>query len=664
MNELKNIKGIGPKSIGYLNKLNINNIDDLVNYYPYRYNVLERSDISKLNDSDKIIIDGLIENNPQIYYFKNRMNRMLFRLKTKNNLINISIFNRAFLKNKLLIGTEVIIIGKYDKKRNTIVASDIKFGLLSNEPIIEPIYHLTHGLTGKQLNTMIREALILDNNYFDYIPSIYLDKYKFLDKEKSLNLIHGLTNNKELIKEARLRLKYEELFIYMLKMNYLKINNSNKFGITRNVDFNAIEELINKLPFELTIDQLKGIKEIYEDMNSKYVMNRLIQGDVGSGKTIVSFIALYINYLSGYQGTLMAPTEILANQHYENIIKIFRDYNINIALLTGHMTKKDKSKIYEQINNGEVDIIIGTHALLNGELKYNKLGLVITDEQHRFGVNQRNTLIDKGINPDILSMSATPIPRTYAITLYGDMKVTNIRTKPAGRKDVNTILKNNNEIKDVLELMYKELKNNHQIYVIAPMIEEDDNLESVVKLEENLNKAFGKLYKIGILHGKMSANEKESMMNDFTNNKIQILISTTVIEVGVDVANATMIVIFDSYKFGLSTLHQLRGRVGRSSLDSYCILISPKETERLNILTKTNDGFIISEEDFKLRGSGDLFGYKQSGEVQFKIANLHRDFNILKQANIDSEAILNSKEYVKQYREILSKVLGNINLLN
>ena len=450
----------------------------------------------------------------------------------------------------------------------------------------------------------------------------------------------------------------------MLKMNYLKINNSNKLGITRNVDFKQVEELINKLPFELTTDQLKGIKEIYEDMNSKYVMNRLIQGDVGSGKTIVSFMALYINYLSGYQGTLMAPTEILATQHYENIIKIFKDYNISITLLTGHMTKKEKTKIYEQINNGEIDIIIGTHALLNDELKYNKLGLVITDEQHRFGVNQRNTLIDKGINPDILSMSATPIPRTYAITLYGDMKVTNIKTKPVGRKDVKTILKNNNEIKDVLELMYQELKNNHQIYVIAPMIEEDDNLESVEKLEENMNKAFGKLYKIGILHGKMSPQEKESMMNDFTNNKIQILISTTVIEVGVDVGNATMIVIFDSYKFGLSTLHQLRGRVGRSSLDSYCVLISPKETERLNILTKTNDGFIISEEDFKLRGSGDLFGYKQSGEVQFKISNLHRDFNILKQASIDSEAILNSKEDVKQNKEILSKILGNINLLN
>lgn len=664
IDSLNSIKGIGPKTLKCLNKLNINGVDDLINYYPYRYQVWKRTNLNSIEDFNHVIIDGIVENNPQIYFFKNRINRIIFRLNTKDRIINITIFNRAFLKNKITSGTNVIVIGKFDQKSNTLVANDIRFGELKDEPIIEPIYHLTTGLSQKQLNNIIIDALKETDNIFDYIPSIYSEKYHFIDKKQSLKIIHGQISDQNLHTKAKLRLTYEELFIYMLKMNYLKISNASKKGIKRNVSFSRVEELIKNLPFTLTKDQIDGVKDIYNDLNSRYIMNRLIQGDVGSGKTILSFIALYINYLSGYQGSLMAPTEILAKQHYDNILKVFNGLNIRIALLLGNTTKQEKKKLYEQIQKGQIDIVIGTHALLNETLTYKKLGLVITDEQHRFGVNQRNILINKGINPDILSMSATPIPRTYAITLYGDMKVTSIKTKPQGRKDVITVIKKDDEIKDILTMMYRELKNNHQIYVIAPMIEEDDSLQSVKTLEQNMNKAFGKLYNIGVLHGKMTNKEKEQMMNDFSNNNIQILISTTVVEVGVDVANATMIVIFDSYKFGLSTLHQLRGRVGRSNLESYCILVSSKETERLNILTKTNDGFIISEEDFKMRGSGDLFGFKQSGEVQFKIANLHQDFKILKQANIDSETLLQNKELVKANKEIINNILGDINILN
>lgn len=662
--ELSMIKGIGPKTIKCLNKLNINSINNLINYYPYRYELLKRTNLNKVDDPNHVVIDGVIESQPQLYFFKHKINRMTFRINVQNKILNIVIFNRAFLKNKLLIGTNVIVIGKYDEQKNILTATDLKFGLLNKEITIEPIYHLTTGLSQKQISNFIVDALQQVDNIVDLIPPFYSKKYHFMDKLNSLKIIHQPPTDFNTFSQAKLRLVYEELFVYMLKMNYLKINNASKRGIKREVPFNKVQELISSLPYTLTTDQLIGVKEIYEDLNSEYVMNRLIQGDVGSGKTILSFIALYINYLSDYQGSLMAPTEILARQHYDNIVQLFSHLDIKIALLLGNTTKQDKKGIYEQLQNGEIDIIIGTHALLNEALTYKKLGLVITDEQHRFGVNQRNILINKGLNPDILSMSATPIPRTYAITLYGDMKVTNIRTKPQGRRDVITILKSDNEIKDILTMMYKELKEGHQIYVIAPMIEEDESLQSVNSLEQNMNKAFGKLYNIGILHGKMTNKEKEHMMEDYSKNNVQILISTTVVEVGVDVANATMIVIFDSYKFGLSTLHQLRGRVGRNSLTSYCILVSSKETERLDILTKTNDGFLISEEDFKMRGSGDLFGFKQSGEVQFKLADLHRDFKVLKQASVDSENLLKNKDLAQDNQNIINRVLGNINILN
>jgi len=393
-------------------------------------------------------------------------------------------------------------------------------------------------------------------------------------------------------------------------------------------------------------------------------MNRLLQGDVGSGKTIVSIVSMYINYLSGYQSALMAPTEVLATQHYQNIKNIFKDYNINVELLTGKTTTKEKNKIYKELKEGTIDIIVGTHALFTEKVDYKNLGLVITDEQHRFGVNQRANLKNKGITPDVLYMSATPIPRTYALTLYGDMEISNIKTLPSGKKDIITTVKKDNEIKDVLESMYIELKNNHQIYVIAPLVEESDKVDftNVYELEEKMNKAFGKLYKVGVLHGKMTSSEKEEVMTKFKNNEIQILISTTVIEVGVDVKNATMIVIFDAYMFGLSSLHQLRGRVGRNDLQSYCILISNNETERLNILTQTNDGFKISEEDFKLRGSGDLFGVKQSGDMVFSVADLKRDYNILLKAKEDSMYFLENEIEKEDNKNILELIKNNFGL--
>lgn len=638
---IEDIKGIGTKTLSNLKKIGINTIQELITYYPFRYDVIKRSDINNLNQDDNIIIDGISEEIPRVFYINKKLDKMSFRLNIGNNILNIVIYNRGFLKSRIKPGTEITVMGKYDKKHNIITAYNIELSLLDDIPRIEPVYHTTYGLTSKQLNQYILK--IKEYDVIDYIPKYLRNKYNLLNKKLAIKEIHN-PNDLEKLKLAQISLKYEELFLFMLKMNYLKMHKNVK-GLKREVDKNLIEEFISNLPFKLTVDQKKCVDDIYNDLTAEKRMNRLVQGDVGSGKTIVSFIAIYINYLSGYQSALMAPTEILANQHLINIKKIFESYNINVELLTGKT--KNKKRIYEDLEKGKIDCIIGTHALFTEDVKYNNLGLVITDEQHRFGVNQRSNLKNKGITPDILYMSATPIPRTYALTLYGDMDVSNIKTMPNGRKEVITLLKKETEIKDVLTRMYDEIKNNHQIYVIAPLIEESDkiSLENVNDLEKKMNQAFSKVCKIGVLHGKMTNKEKDEIMDKFKNNEISILISTTVIEVGVDVKNATMIVIFDSYRFGLSALHQLRGRVGRSDLQSYCILISDREKERLNILTTTNDGFKISEEDFLLRGSGDLFGIKQSGDMVFKIADFKKDYKILLKAKEDSEEFLNNGEY-------------------
>lgn len=450
----------------------------------------------------------------------------------------------------------------------------------------------------------------------------------------------------------------------MFKINYLKTEYQKEdLGIVRNIKEDSLIEVIKKIPFELTLDQKKVINEIIKDLNNKKRMNRLLQGDVGSGKTIVAIIAMYLNSLSGYQSALMAPTEILATQHYNNIKEILNkiDSNINVELITGSLVKKSKNNIYEELTNGNINIIIGTHALIQDEISYKNLGLVVTDEQHRFGVKQRMALRNKGVAPDVLYMSATPIPRTYALSIYGDMDISTIKELPKGRIPIKTYIKTNEEIKNVLNNMYETLKRSEQIYVIAPLIEESDitNLTNVYELKDKMELAFGKNYNIGIIHGKMLAEQKDLIMGEFLQNKINILISTTVIEVGVDVPNATMMVIFDAFRFGLSTLHQLRGRVGRGHKESTCILISDTDSKRLSVIESTNDGFEISEEDFKLRGHGDLFGIKQSGVLNFKIANLKEDYKILLQTKKDSLEYLQNEQY--QNDEIRKRLIDSIN---
>ena len=658
--QLEDIKGIGKTTIKYLNELGIYNIQDLITYYPFRYEITQNTDIHNLNDGDKVVIGGIVENVPTVIHFNRKLNKMSFHLNTGEFITNITIFNRAFLKDKLNVGHAVTIIGKYDQKHNSITASDIKFGLIEGT-LIEPIYHSSFKINSSKISKIIKS--VLDKvKPKDYIPDSFIRKYHFMDKQEAIKIVHN-PKDKEKLKKALARLKYEELFMYMMKISYLKKSKKQSDGLSRNVSYEQVLEIIDCLPFKLTKDQFKSVKDIYDDLTSSNRMNRLLQGDVGSGKTIVSFIALYINYLAGYQGALMAPTEILASQHYQNFLKLFP--NLNVVLLTGKLKAKEKKEAKALIESGKANIIIGTHALISEDVTYHNLGLVITDEQHRFGVAQRGNLKNKGITPDILYMSATPIPRTYALTLYGDMDISSIRTMPNGRKPVKTYVKTNKEIKDVLYMMLDQIKAHHQIYVIAPLIEESDkiDLEDVYKLEEKMKRAFGKVCNVGIMHGKMTPKEKDEVMDEFKQNKIQILISTTVIEVGVDVANATMIVIFDSYRFGLSALHQLRGRVGRNDLDSYCILISDRETKRLEVLTKTNDGFKVSEEDFKLRGGGDIFGVRQSGDMNFKLADIKNDYELLLRTKEDSETFMKSKEYDNpKYNFIKQTVTQSANL--
>ena len=643
MKELETIEGIGPKTKELLNKIKIYTVEDLLNYYPYRYDIIKRSDLSNLSDGDKIIIDGIVEGQPTTIYINKSLKKMIFRISTKTMILNITLYNRTHLYSDLKSGKEVTIIGKYNKLKNTVIVSDIRFGLLPPSAKIEPIYYTTEGLTVKQISKF--EAIALENDYdvIDLVPRYIEEKYNLMNKKSAIKNIH-VPEDILLLKKARQRIKYEELFMYVLKINYLKnkINNDN-LAIERNIDKDKLDKFIKSLPFELTLDQDKAVNDIINDLSIKKRMNRLLQGDVGSGKTIIALIAVYANYLSKYQSALMAPTEILAVQHYEEAKKIFSKYKLNIALLTSSTSNKDKKTIYEELENGKIDLIIGTQSLIQENVKYKKLGLVITDEQHRFGVNQRDTFKSKGISPDVLSMSATPIPRTYALTIYGDTDVSSIKSKPKGRKEIITVFKKEKDITDVLEMMKKELELNHQIYVVAPMIdtESDSEKESVYDLEEKMNKAFGKISKIGIIHGKLDPKDKDKVMKNFEKNKINILISTTVIEVGVNVPNASMIVIFNANMFGLSTLHQLRGRVGRGDTQSYCVLVAKESEERLRFLENTSDGFEISEYDFQTRGEGDLFGTRQSGELGLKMANIKRDFKMLLKAKEDADEFIN-----------------------
>ena len=665
MKKLVELDGIGSKTSLLFEKLGIYNVDDLITYFPKRYDVLKRTDISALQNKERVVLDGVVDGQPTVVQLSSSLKKVMFRITDDSGIYNIVVYNQTFLLKQLRFGMNVIVIGRYDKVRNIIVATEVRFGKLPKYATIEPIYSATEGLSSKVIVKAIDLALASDIEIVDYIPSYLIDKYNFPDKLWSIKQIHHPDSSIN-YKRAVQRLKYEEFFWYLLRVRYLKYwNNNSIFAIKKEFDDELVKKFINELSFDLTEDQIKTIEEIKNDLIANKTMNRLVQGDVGSGKTIVAFVTVYMNYLAGYQSALMVPTEILSGQHYQSALELFKNTDMEIALLTSSLTKKKRNDILKKLSDGRIDFVIGTQSLIQNEVIYKDLGLIITDEQHRFGVNQRKILKEKGVAPDVLSMSATPIPRTYALTIYGDMDVSSIKTKPIGRKEVVTITKSEKEIIDVLKLIKSEIDKGYQVYVVAPAIdgESDIELDNVIKLKEKLVLAFGKICEVGCVHGNLTSDEKVSIMHDFEVGKIKILISTTVIEVGVNVPNASMIVIFKANMFGLSTLHQLRGRVGRGSAQSYCILLSKEPCDRLKIMEETNDGFEISEYDFKNRGEGDLFGIRQSGQAEFKLADIKKDFKLLVRVKEDVDVFfdkyfeLNSYKKIKQYLE--NDILSN-----
>ncbi len=668
--KITNLKGIGPKVCKYFNRLGIETIYDLITYYPCCYQELKNMNLKEADHDLQVIVEGVIESNATIVRYGKNKSKITFRFATNEMVVSVVLFNRHFLLNKLIPGKNLVVIGKWDKYKNQIIASEIRFETLGKETKIEPIYHLTEGLTHKSISKYINMAL----SYYgilieEIIPNEIISKYKLLPLKDAIYIIHAPKNLKEALL-AKNTLKYHELFLFSVKLEVLKKNRlQEEKGIRYSFEKEKLKEFISNLPFSLTKDQENAVWEIVSDLEKPYPMNRLLQGDVGSGKTIVATLAIYTSYLSGYQAALMVPTEILAEQHFQTMKNLFPSYNLNVELITGKTQIKEKEKIYDALVNGEINLIIGTHALIQEKVKFKKLGLVITDEQHRFGVKQRKLLNQKEPGINVLYMSATPIPRTYALTLFGDMDISTIKTMPEGRKEIITNIYSEKEIIKALELIYKEVKKGHQGYIIVPLIEESEKieLENINIMSQKLKKAFKDHVKIGIIHGRLSALEKDEVMNEFVEGKLDVLLSTTVIEVGINVSNATFIVIFNAERFGLSQLHQLRGRVGRSTLQSYCVLITNIAKERLDILTKTNDGFLISEEDLKQRGPGEFFGTLQSGIIRFKLANIVEDFKLLRKTLEDAHLLLDRPDFetnksYKFIKSIADETLKNLTL--
>lgn len=624
-------------------QLGIHNIEELLTYYPYRYDFLEYH--MPTFEDFSLTADGLVTTSARIVYKRGYQSKMIFEIKIKEQVYQVSIFNRHFLASQIRNGKVLTVIGKCTGP-TTIVASDVKMASLNELATITPIYSVKEGMTSKSLQGYIRKALTYSHGKIEnFIPLPYLKQYRLVQREEALQMIHQ-PQSKNDIKHALRHLKYEEFLKFQLSMQYMHLHQGHQYGLAKDFSMTSLKKFVDGLPFALTEDQKKTCQEILNDLKRPHTMNRLVQGDVGSGKTIVGVIAMYANYLAGFQSALMAPTEILAKQHFANIQNYFKDTDVKIELLIGSLTNKEKEAIYQALASKKIDMVIGTHALIQSKVNFSHLGLVIADEQHRFGVKQRQALKTKGQAVDLLLMSATPIPRTLAISLFGDMDVSTIKTMPGGRKKVITKFYPGKSMKLILPFLKEYLVSGQQCYVVCPLVDESDGLEArdAQSIYEAMKAYFKGHYEVGLLHGRMSDEDKERVMNAFRDNQIQILVATTVIEVGVDVGNANLMVIYNADRFGLSTLHQLRGRVGRQDSQGYCFLLSDSHNEtsieRVRFLENCDDGFEISEFDLKLRGPGEVLGQRQSGLPTFTIANLFEDYQILETARKDAQVIL------------------------
>ena len=670
------VKGIGPKKAQKLNKLGIFTLKDLIYYFPRQFE--DRNNFKKIfelqNDEKatiRVVVIGIEISNP-----RKGMNITKIDVKDDTGYAKLVFFNQNYIKDRFKPGDTLLVFGRVKKEFKNIELSSCEIEFLTNSPKktfkIIPTYPLTYGVSNREIIGIIKTVFSDPNlEIKEYLPNRIIEKYKLCSLDYAIRNIHNPTS-KEALKISLYRIIFEEFLILQLGLFAFKNGIEDIKGIKFREN-KILDNILTSLPFKLTGAQDRALNEIIKDMNSSNSMNRLVQGDVGSGKTIVALLALSYCVLNGYQGALMAPTEILAQQHYLSFTDTLKDFGIKIELLVGSLTKKQKEKVLDKVKNNKVDILIGTHALIEDSVEFDKLGLVITDEQHRFGVRQRNKLSSKGYNPDILVMTATPIPRTLALILYGDLDISIIDELPPGRQSIETIAINKEKRDNIYNsLVRNEVKKGRQVYIVCPLVEESETIEakSAIHLVEELKNQYFSDLKVGLLHGKMKSSEKDSIMKSFKNKELDILVSTTVIEVGINVPNATLMIIENAERFGLAQLHQLRGRVGRGSYKSYCILIYASKSDickqRMSIMEESNDGFKISEKDLEIRGPGEFFGTRQHGIPELKVANIFKHMKILKLAQQEARYIIGNdfklQSYENKYlkREIINRFKNSI----
>ncbi|MEB3059570.1 ATP-dependent DNA helicase RecG [Parvimonas micra] len=658
--ELKDIKGIGEKKIALLNKLGIFTVNNLLEYFPYSYiDTTKFKKISEITEegsySYRLKIISLMENRKK----RNIRVTKFLAMDEEMNYCTIVYFNSIFISKNLKINNVYEMYGRAKLLgKNVEIQSPTMQNKANIIGSIIPQYHLCKGISNLDIVKIIQN-LLKKNSYFEEkIPSNILNELNLESYDNAIRNIHFPKDNESFIRAKR-RLAFDEIFYFQLSMKKLKRNNEDaiKFEIK-----DETFDFIKSLSFKLTNSQNKVLDDIFRDMTSDKQMNRLVQGDVGCGKTIISFVAMFNVIKNGFQSVLMTPTEILARQHYESAKKLFFKYNIKVELLVGSLKESEKKVIREKIENGEVDIIIGTHAVFQEKVVYKNLGFVITDEQHRFGVKQRLLLSKKSKNPDILVMSATPIPRTVGLVMFCDLDISTIDELPSGRGKVKTYFVDENYEERYMNFIKKHISEGRQAYIVCPLVDESDTLElqSVINLYERLKERYFQDVEIEFIHGKLKPVDKDRIMKNFENGKIKVLVATTVIEVGINVPNSNIMVIYNAERFGLSQLHQLRGRIGRGNYESFCILVSNNKStnvkKRMDIMCSSNDGFYISEQDFILRGYGDILGYRQSGEARFKILNIQKDYELLKSAiKYVDKILMDDFNFEKEENQVLKR---------
>lgn len=653
------VNGIGAQRAGHLAQLGIHSLMDLFEYMPYRYEDYRVREISTAPHGETITVKGRVTGVPNVRWYGRKKSRLAVNIQTDGVWLTAVWFNQHYLKNKLTPEREVILVGKWDRQRLQLTVKRTLFSKKEQEALIgrlEPVYSVAGPVRVEWLRKTIRQAFTqFGHRIEEILPRELMTRYKLMKRKEAMFVMHFPKNETE-GHQARRRLAYEELFLFQLKLQIVRhYRKKRSNGIAKEVPRGELRRFISALPFSLTVAQRNVLQEALRDLSQPTAMHRLLQGDVGSGKTVVAATLLYANHMSGFQGALMAPTEILAEQHAQTLRRLLEPFDVQTALLVGSMTAREKREVIGMLQMGLVHVVIGTHALIQETVHFHRLGLVVTDEQHRFGVKQRALLREKGEEPDVLFMTATPIPRTLAITAFGDMDVSTIDQMPTGRKPVKTVWVKEHMLDRVWQFIREQLEEGNQAYVICPLIAESEKLDL-----QNAQDVFEQIkpvmepYQTGLLHGKLPQKEKEEVMARFVSGQTNVLVSTTVVEVGVDVPNATVMVIYDAERFGLAQLHQLRGRVGRGEKPSHCILVADPKSEigkeRMRIMTETDDGFTVAQKDLEIRGPGDFFGVKQSGLPEFKVADVVQDYRILEVARTDAAKLVNSRAFWQESR--------------